>query len=97
MQRLFGKSLPLRCRNATPSVSSAPVRNGYRLLQHGDCFLGLTVGDERESKKPEGSQIEECVDLARSFTPLNQAQMAALEAKVERVAKQALFFRLMPR
>jgi hypothetical protein len=26
-----------------------------------------------------------------------QAQMAALEAKVEPVAKQALFFRLMPR
>jgi aryl-alcohol dehydrogenase-like predicted oxidoreductase len=42
-------------------------------------------------------QVEECVDLARSFTPLNQAQMAALEAKVEPVAKQSLFFRLMPR
>ena len=42
-------------------------------------------------------QVEECVELARSFTPLNQAQMAALEAKVEPVAKQALFFRLMPR
>jgi hypothetical protein len=37
------------------------------------------------------------VDLARSFTPLNQTQMAALEAKVEPVAKQSLFFRLMPR
>jgi aryl-alcohol dehydrogenase-like predicted oxidoreductase len=42
-------------------------------------------------------QVEECVQLARSFTPLNQAQMAALESKVEPVAKQALFFRLMPR
>jgi aryl-alcohol dehydrogenase-like predicted oxidoreductase len=42
-------------------------------------------------------QVEECVQLARSFTPLNQAQMEALEAKVEPVAKQALFFRLMPR
>jgi aryl-alcohol dehydrogenase-like predicted oxidoreductase len=42
-------------------------------------------------------QVEECAELARSFTPLNQAQMAALEAKVEPVAKQALFFRLMPR
>jgi aryl-alcohol dehydrogenase-like predicted oxidoreductase len=42
-------------------------------------------------------QVEECVELARSFTPLNQAQMAALEGKVEPVAKQALFFRLMPR
>jgi aryl-alcohol dehydrogenase-like predicted oxidoreductase len=42
-------------------------------------------------------QVEECVELARSFTPLSQAQMAALEAKVEPVAKQALFFRLMPR
>src|SRR5580658_4488466 len=42
-------------------------------------------------------QVEECVELARSFTPLNQTQMAALEAKVEPVAKQALFFRLMPR
>jgi aryl-alcohol dehydrogenase-like predicted oxidoreductase len=42
-------------------------------------------------------QVEECADLARSFTPLSAAQMAALEAKVEPVAKQALFFRLMPR
>jgi hypothetical protein len=42
-------------------------------------------------------QVEECVALARSFTPLSQRQMAALEAKVEPVAKQALFFRLMPR
>jgi hypothetical protein len=31
------------------------------------------------------------VELARSFTPLNQTQMAALEAKVEPVAKQAYF------
>jgi hypothetical protein len=37
------------------------------------------------------------VDLARSFTPLSQAQMAAVEAKVQPVAKQALFFRLIPR
>jgi aryl-alcohol dehydrogenase-like predicted oxidoreductase len=42
-------------------------------------------------------QVEECVELARSFTPLSQVQMVALEAKVEPVAKQALFFRLMPR
>jgi aryl-alcohol dehydrogenase-like predicted oxidoreductase len=42
-------------------------------------------------------QVEECVELARSFTPLSQAQMAALEAKVEPVAKQSLFFRLMER
>src|SRR6202522_2857603 len=42
-------------------------------------------------------QVEECVELARSFTPLSQAQMTAIEAKVEPVAKQALFFRLMPR
>src|SRR6202046_3202630 len=42
-------------------------------------------------------QVEECAELARAFTPLNQTQMAELEAKVEPVAKQALFFRLMPR
>src|ERR1700744_4334496 len=40
-------------------------------------------------------QVEECVHLARTFTPLNGAQMTALEAKVEPVARQALFFRLM--
>ncbi|MFT4113071.1 aldo/keto reductase [Silvibacterium sp.] len=43
------------------------------------------------------AQVEECAELARAFTPLSQAQMATLEAKVEPVAKQALFFRLMPR
>jgi aryl-alcohol dehydrogenase-like predicted oxidoreductase len=42
-------------------------------------------------------QVEECAELARSFTPLTEAQMAALEAKVEPIAKQSLFFRLMPR
>ncbi len=42
-------------------------------------------------------QVEECAQLARSFTPLSPAQMAALEAKVEPIARQALFFRLMPR
>ncbi|MFZ0663588.1 MAG: aldo/keto reductase [Acidobacteriaceae bacterium] len=42
-------------------------------------------------------QVEECVQLARGFTPLNQQQMAELEAKTEPIAKQALFFRMMPR
>lgn len=42
-------------------------------------------------------QVNECVELARAFTPLNQSQMEALEAKVEPIARQALFFRLMPR
>jgi len=43
------------------------------------------------------AQVEECVELARAFTPLSPTQMGALEAKVEPVAKQYLFFRLMPR
>jgi len=34
-------------------------------------------------------QVEECVELARSFTPLSQAQMAAMEAKVELVRCQS--------
>jgi hypothetical protein len=42
-------------------------------------------------------QVEECVQLAREFTPLNPRQMAELEAKTEPIAKQALFFRMMPR
>jgi hypothetical protein len=42
-------------------------------------------------------QVEECVQLAREFTPLTQKQMEELEAKVEPVYKQSLFFRLMPR
>jgi aryl-alcohol dehydrogenase-like predicted oxidoreductase len=42
-------------------------------------------------------QVEECVQLARDFTPLNQQQMAELAAKTEPIAKQALFFRLMKR
>ena len=39
------------------------------------------------------AQVEENVKLAREFTPLSQAQMAALASKAEPVAKQALFFR----
>lgn len=42
-------------------------------------------------------QVEECVQLAREFTPLSQKQTAELEAKTEPIARQALFFRLMPR
>lgn len=42
-------------------------------------------------------QVEECVQLAREFTPLSQSQMAELEAKTEPIARQALFFRMMPR
>lgn len=43
------------------------------------------------------AQVEECVRLARSFTPLNDAQMTELADKTEPIAKQALFFRMMPR
>ena len=42
-------------------------------------------------------QVEECVQFAREFTPLNEKQMAALADKTEPIAKQALFFRLMKR
>lgn len=42
-------------------------------------------------------QVVECVELARSFTPLSEKQMAELTAKTEPIAKQALFFRLMKR
>jgi aryl-alcohol dehydrogenase-like predicted oxidoreductase len=43
------------------------------------------------------AQLEENVKLAREFTPLSPAQMAALEAKAAPVAKQALFFRFFER
>ena len=41
--------------------------------------------------------VQECVDLARQFTPLNDHQMMELADKTEPIAKQALFFRMMPR
>ena len=39
------------------------------------------------------AQLEENVQLARDFTPLNEKQLAELTAKTEPIAKQALFFR----
>ena len=39
------------------------------------------------------AQLEENVALARAFTPLSAAQLAALSARAEPVARQALFFR----
>jgi len=39
------------------------------------------------------AQLEENVRLARSFTPLNDRQMAALVARTEPIHQQALFFR----
>ena len=43
------------------------------------------------------AQLEENVRLAREFTPMSAAQMAALEAKTQPCAKQALFFRFFDR
>lgn len=43
------------------------------------------------------AQLEENVQLAREFTPLNQQQMAALTEKAQPVSKQSLFFRFYER
>jgi aryl-alcohol dehydrogenase-like predicted oxidoreductase len=43
------------------------------------------------------AQLEQNVELAREFTPLNQQQMAAISAKAEPVSKQSLFFRFYER
>ena len=43
------------------------------------------------------AQLEENVQLAQAFTPLSEAQMAALAKRAEPVAQQALFFRFFPR
>jgi len=43
------------------------------------------------------AQLDENVQIARDFTPLNQAQMASLNALAEPVAKQSLFFRFTDR
>jgi aryl-alcohol dehydrogenase-like predicted oxidoreductase len=43
------------------------------------------------------AQLEENVRLAREFTPLSSAQMAALNALAAPVAKQSLFFRFTDR
>lgn len=39
------------------------------------------------------AQVEENVRLAREFTPLSEAQLAALAEKTQPIARQALFFR----
>jgi predicted aldo/keto reductase-like oxidoreductase len=38
-------------------------------------------------------QLEENIQIARDFNPLSGTQMAALTARTEPIAKQALFFR----
>lgn len=43
------------------------------------------------------AQLEENVRLAREFTPLSAAQLAALEARTAPCARQALFFRFFER
>jgi len=43
------------------------------------------------------AQLEENVQLARDFTPLNHDQMAALTEKAQPVSKQSLFFRFYER
>ena len=39
------------------------------------------------------AQVEEDVQLARAFTPLNEMQMAEIAARTEPIKRQALFFR----
>jgi predicted aldo/keto reductase-like oxidoreductase len=39
------------------------------------------------------AQVEENVEIAGSFNPLNRQQMASLELKTEEISEQALFFR----
>ena len=43
------------------------------------------------------AQLEQNVQLAREFTPLNQQQMATLTEKAQPVSKQSLFFRFYER
>jgi aryl-alcohol dehydrogenase-like predicted oxidoreductase len=43
------------------------------------------------------AQLEQNVQLAREFTPLNQQQMATLTERAQPVAKQSLFFRFYER
>jgi aryl-alcohol dehydrogenase-like predicted oxidoreductase len=43
------------------------------------------------------AQLEENVQLARDFTPLSDAQMAAISQKAGPVSKQGLFFRFFER
>jgi hypothetical protein len=43
------------------------------------------------------SQLEEIVQLARDFTPLNESQMASIAQAAEPVSRQALFFRFFDR
>jgi aryl-alcohol dehydrogenase-like predicted oxidoreductase len=43
------------------------------------------------------AQLEQNVQLAREFTPLNQQQMAGLTEKAQPVSKQSLFFRFYER
>src|SRR5215469_3409749 len=43
------------------------------------------------------AQVEECAQMACEFTPLSDRQMTELADKTEPIARQALFFRLMPR
>jgi aryl-alcohol dehydrogenase-like predicted oxidoreductase len=42
-------------------------------------------------------QLEENIQIAREFTPLNDQQMQTLSARAEPVSKQALFFRYVSR
>lgn len=43
------------------------------------------------------AQLEENVQLARDFTPLNDAQSASLVARAEACSKPSLFFRFYDR
>ena len=39
------------------------------------------------------AQLEENIEIARSFTPLSEPQLAQLEERAEPVHRQSLFFR----
>jgi uncharacterized protein len=43
------------------------------------------------------AQLEENIRLAREFTPLSEAQTAAIAGKAEQVARQAMFYKFFER
>lgn len=99
---IIGMKVPARGRllaswSPPPEAGDRPVERAaragpLRMKEAFDYVLSLPVSTAIIGCDSV-AQLEENVALARSFTPLSAAQMAALSERVQPVARQALFFR----
>ncbi len=89
---IIGMKVPARGRLISTAPHSGSGKGRITMRQAMDYVLSLPVSTVIVGCDSI-AQLEENIALARSFNPINANEMAALTARTEPIAKEALFFR----